>query len=151
MKRFVFALAAAALVAASAGDAIAAEANKDVEAVKKVIEEAYVNGIHVNRDVEAARKGFHPMFVMFSLRNGELSKTSIDEWTAGIEKAKKERPDQAMPKTTHEFTMVDVAGDAAVARIEIFKNGKHVFTDYMSLYRCPDGWKIVGKVFHRHP
>lgn len=150
MRGFIAALLAAALAAVPAA-AQKPAADKDVEAVKKVVEEAYVKGIHVNRDVEAARKGFHPMFVMFSLRNGEVSQMTIDEWTANMEKGKKERPDQAMPKTTHEFTMVDVTGDAAVARIEIFKNGKHVFTDYMSLYRCPDGWKIVGKVFHRHP
>jgi hypothetical protein len=152
MKSSIFGFLAAALVLAVAiAQPSAAAADKDVEAVKKVVEEAYVKGIHVNRDVEAARKGFHPMFVMFSLRNGEVAQMTIDEWTANMEKGKKERPDQAMPKTTHEFTMVDVAGDAAVARIEIFKNDKHVFTDYLSLYRCPDGWKIVGKVFHRHP
>lgn len=149
--RGFFALAIAASLVALPAAAQKPAAGKDVEAVKKVIEEAYVNGIHVNRDVEAARKGFHSAFVMFSLRGGEVSKMSIDEWTANMEKGKRERPDQPMPKTRHEFSMVDVTGDAAVARIEIYKNDTHVFTDYMSLYRFADGWKIVGKIFHRHP
>ncbi len=30
------------------------------------------------------------------------------------------------------------------------RDGKHVFTDYMSLYKVGDDWKIVGKIFHRH-
>ena len=25
------------------------------------------------------------------------------------------------------------------------------FTDYLSLYKFPDGWKIVGKIYFTHP
>ena len=49
-----------------------------------------------------------------------------------------------------EIPMVDVTGDAAVARVELYKDGKHIYSDYMSLYRFDDGWKIVGKIYHRH-
>lgn len=40
---------------------------------------------------------------------------------------------------------------AAVARVELWRDGKHTFTDYLSLYRFDDGWKILGKIFQRHP
>jgi ketosteroid isomerase-like protein len=39
---------------------------------------------------------------------------------------------------------------AAVARVEVHRDGKHIFTDYLSLYRFADGWKIVGKIFQSH-
>jgi len=34
--------------------------------------------------------------------------------------------------------------------LEKTKAGFHPGTDYLSLYRFPDGWKIVGKIYHRH-
>ena len=55
------------------------------------------------------------------------------------------------PEVGHEFTLVDVAGDAAVARVEIHRDGSHTFTDYLSLYRFPEGWRIIGKIFYRVP
>jgi hypothetical protein len=150
MKSSIFVIVVAAFVAACAVDSFAADTAKDVEAVKKVVEDAYVKGIHMNRDVEAVRAGFHPAFIMFRLGKGEVTHMTLDDWIAGIEKSKKDHPDPPPQKTTHEFSMVDVTGDAAVARVEIYKDGKHIFTDYISLYRCPGGWKIVGKIFHRH-
>ncbi len=150
MKGFVFVFAVVSAIVLSAAS-FAADVDADVQAVKKVIEDAYVKGIHIDRDVAAVRGGFDPAFIMFRLEKGAVAPMTIDEWVAGIEKSKKENPGPLPKKTTHEFSMVDVTGDAAVARVEIYKDGKHVFTDYMSLYKLADGWKIVGKVYYRHP
>ncbi|HOQ59179.1 MAG TPA: hypothetical protein PKZ08_01035 [Vicinamibacterales bacterium] len=27
---------------------------------------------------------------------------------------------------------------------------RRIFTDYLWLYESPDGWEIVGKIYHRH-
>lgn len=122
----------------------------EASAVKKVIEKAYVNGIHINRDIEAIKKGFHPDFNMLILRDGKIVKVPIAQWIERIEEGKKKNPGPSKVKTTHKFSMVDVTGNAAVARIEIYKDGKHTYTDYMSLYKFPDGWKIVNKIFQSH-
>ncbi len=45
---------------------------------------------------------------------------------------------------------MDVTGNAAVAKIELFKDSKHVYTDYLSLLKFSDGWKITDKVYFRH-
>jgi hypothetical protein len=42
---------------------------------------------------------------------------------------------------------VDITNNEAVARVEVHRDGKHIFTDYLSLYKFADGWKIVGKIF----
>ena len=47
-----------------------------------------------------------------------------------------------------EIPTVDIAGNAAVARAQVYYDGEHVFTDYMSLYRFPEGWRIVAKIFN---
>jgi ketosteroid isomerase-like protein len=127
----------------------AAASELDQTAVKAVVRTAYVEGVHVRGDPALMRRGFHPDFRMFALREGTLSVVTLDEWAARIEKATRERKG-APPEVKHEFASVDVTGDAAVARVEIHKAGKHVFTDYLSLYRFPDGWKIVSKTFQAH-
>ena len=147
MKRFVI-LTLAVLMMASI---VLAETNDDVAMVKQTIKLAYVEGIHMNRDIPAIRKGFAPEFTMFALKDGKVTKTSIDTWIGWIEEGLKKDPDRVMPETTYKFTMVEVAGNAAAARIEIYKDGVHVYSDFMSLYRFEDGWKIVAKTYYRHP
>lgn len=149
---FAAALIATPLAAAAQATAPAAVSESDdVAAVKAVIESAYIRGIHIDRDVNAIRKGFDPSFTMFIYKDGEISTMSIDEWIKGIEEGKQKNPDPPKVKTTHEFPTVQVSGNAAVARVELYKDGKHVFTDFMSLYKFPEGWKIIGKIYYRHP
>ncbi|HSG29078.1 MAG TPA: nuclear transport factor 2 family protein [Candidatus Krumholzibacterium sp.] len=129
---------------------VSAEGTGDVDAVKKTIEDAYVKGIHIERDIPAIRKGFHESFTMTIKKGEEISKMSIADWIAGIERRKKEDPSPPAYKTEWKFPMVDVSGDAAVAKVEIYRDGRHIYSDYMSLYRFEDGWKIVGKIYHDH-
>lgn len=120
-------------------------------AVKDAVVKAYVEGIHINRDTAAVLKGFHPSFIM--MVNGEGDKVKqvpIADWAAGLQASKDKNPEPPEHTTTHEFSMVDVTGNTAVAKVEIYRDGEHIFTDYLSLYNKNDDWKIVGKVFHRH-
>ncbi len=128
----------------------AAAQEDPAEAVKKVIEESYIRGIHIDRDIPAIRKGFHSDFVMFILKDGGVEKLTIGEWIESIEKSIVKYPNPPKREVTWNFPTVEVSGDAAVARIEMFIDGKHVFTDFMSLYRFSEGWKIVGKIYFRH-
>jgi hypothetical protein len=141
--------AAAAALAMGAGAAGADEA-ADQEAVKAVVRSAYIEGVHAKGDPALMRAGFHPDFRMYVLRDGVASTVTLDEWAARIEKSTRDRQGPA-PQIRGDFTRVDVTGGAAVARVELHRDGKHVFTDYLSLYRFPDGWKIVAKIFYSHP
>ena len=128
----------------------AAAAPADVEAVKAVVKAAYVDGVHARPDAAAMRAGFHPSFRMLVLKEGEVSAVTLDEWAGRIEKGAAERK-APPPEIRADFTSVDVAKDAAVVRLELCRGGKHAFTDYLSLYRFPDGWKIVSKTFQARP
>ncbi len=150
MKTVVLLLSFAAIISCSSFTLNATEFEAEKTAVQKVIEDSYVKGIHIDRDVEAIRKGFHPSFTMFIKKNGDVTTWSIEDWIEKIEEGKKEHPEPSTHKTTHKFSFVDVTGNAAVARIEIYKDGAHIYTDYMSLYKFKDGWKIVGKIYYRH-
>jgi Putative lumazine-binding len=128
-----------------------AAGDSDREAIEAVVREAYVDGVHARPDVAAMRRGFHADFRMLVLRDGTLSAVTLDEWALRIEKAAAERkPDAPAPEVRAHFTSVDVTGDAAVVRLELHRNGRLAFTDYLSLYRFPEGWRIVGKTFQAH-
>ena len=137
-------MACAIFVPLVAGAASAADGDR--AAIESVIETAYVEGVHVKGDPALMRKGFHPDFKMFVLRDGALTTLTLDEWAGRIEKGARERTGPA-PQIRAEFPIVDVTSNTAVARVEIHRDGKHIFTDYLSLYRFADGWKIVGKIF----
>lgn len=126
-----------------------ASANRK-EAVEQVVTDAYVNGVHRNQDVAAMRKGFHPDFKMLMLREGKLQAVTLAEWAARVEKSAEDQ-NRAHPEIVAKFTRIDVVGTAASVGIEIHRDGRHVWTDYLSLYEFPDGWKIVAKTFYSHP
>ena len=144
--RFVVAaLIAAALSAPAASPALA---QSDEDAIKALIQSAYVEGLQNLGDLDKTKAGFHPDFVLLGLRDGKLTKLPIAEWIASAEKRKADgvKP----PLTTVKFLAVDITGSAASVKLELHQNDQRIFTDYLSLYKFPDGWMIVGKIYYRH-
>ncbi len=124
----------------------------EVDEVKKVVFESYVNGAFNELDTESMEKGFHKEFAIFSAKGEELGKYAIADWVAGAKKRKANGYDSNDPKNVweHKFTNIDVTGGAATVKVELRNQGKHVFTDYLSLLKFDSGWKIVAKVYHKH-
>lgn len=127
--------------------------NADTKAdVEKVIKASYFDGAFNDLDTVSMRKGFHSDFAIFSAKGNEISRYPIDTWIKGIEKRKQDPNfDKSNSKMDCKIASLDVTGECAAAKIEISKDGKMVFTDYLSLLKFDDGWKIVAKVYHRHP
>ncbi|MEQ9266251.1 MAG: nuclear transport factor 2 family protein, partial [Balneolaceae bacterium] len=71
-----------------------------------------------------------------------------------IENTKRQKSDPdfdaSKNKWEYQFTSVDVTGNSAAVKLELYNEGKHVYTDYLSLLRFDDEWKIVAKVYHQH-
>jgi hypothetical protein len=124
---------------------------EECEAAAKVIKSAYFNGAFNDLDTESMKKGFHPDFAIFSAKGKELGRYPIAIWIKGIEK-KKSSPDFDPKRAIYDCKIVkmDVTGGCASAKIEISKNEKLIYTDYLSLLKFDDGWKIVAKVYHSH-
>lgn len=150
MRRVYLLTIAAALLVSTALFAGEAEMEMERDAIREAIESAYIKGIHTDWDAEAVRNGFHSEFTMLIFEEEGIRKLPIGDWVKSIERNKKNHPEGPQYKITHEIPMVDITGNAAVAKIEIYKDGTHIFTDYMSLYKFEGGWKIIGKIFYRH-
>ena len=152
-KAFVllgFSFLAAGIIAT--GVVMSQEKEDAKKAITAVIEASYINGAFNDLDTVTMRKGFHPTFAIHGVQeDGTLQKYPIDEWIANIEKRKASPDfDPADQKWDHKFALIDVTGDAAIAKIDLFKNGKHIYTDYLSLLELEGGWIITDKVYHRH-
>ena len=124
------------------------------ELIKQVIQSAYVDGLCNNADEEAINIGFHPGFELLSAGKGNtMWKLPIYNWI-DIAKEGKEKGNKYSFQneyTTVKFLFIDIAGNAAVAKIEFYEGEELNYIDYLSLMNFKDGWKIVSKIAHRIP
>jgi len=125
---------------------------EEKDEIKKVITSAYVNGLQNKGPVSDIEAGFHPGFELLGIRNNELTKWPIYSWIQYHENKLKDDP--SPPKqdevVTAKFPLIDIIGNAAIVKIELFKGDQQIFTDYLSLYKFDEGWKIVSKIYYRH-
>ena len=115
-----------------------------------VVQSAYVDGIHRNSDAAAMKAGFHEDFIMFVNADEGVMMVTRDDWAARIEKAGSD-PERKTYDISAEIETIGESGNAAVVKVELSRDGKHVFTDFLSLYKTPEGWKIIAKIYQRHP
>ena len=125
---------------------------KEEDAIKKIIQTAYVDGLQNKGDVEDIKNGFHPGFNLLGVNHDMLTKFPIYSWIQSFEerKAKDPNPSGEEKKVTCNYLLIDVTGNAAMAKIQLNRNGELLFTDYLQLYKFEEGWKIVSKIYYRH-
>lgn len=145
MLRTTCCLIGSSLLLLAAGTGRSAEPPGPIEVVRT----AYVEGAHRDADASAMRAGFHPRFVMFVLADGDVRQVTIDQWADRVA-AEGTKPDRKPPLVEAEIEVIGETADSAVVRVELSRDGEHAFTDFLSLYRTGEGWKIVGKVFQSH-
>lgn len=127
---------------------------KEKEAIKNVIQTAYVDGLQNEGNIEKVEKGFHPSFVLLGPAKGNATWSLpiynwIESTKQGIKEGKFPKPDDK--KVTIEFEYVDVEGGTAVAKFKFLVGGVLKYIDWHSLYKFEDGWKIVHKIYHTVP
>ena len=145
-------LAGALLAAVTAAQATwSTDEGPEAAAVRTTIEGAYFNGAFNAQDTTAMARGFHEDFAIFSPKGEELSRYEIETWIEGIKTRRaKSDFDPASTAIDCSIVLLDVTGGAAGAKVEMRRDGKLVYTDYLSLLKFDSGWKIVAKVYHRH-
>lgn len=135
-------ISAAALLFAGAADLSARWA--DEAAIRQTVQYYFDGGR--NRDSVALRKAFHPDARMLFAKEGKLVVVPIGDYIARVT-AEKRNPGE-VDSTRRRVTSVDVAGDAAIARLEL-ERPDALLTDYMSLLKVDGRWVIVNKIFSR--
>lgn len=145
MSKMIAAIAAgAALLAGGPALAQAAPANPEEAAVRAALDH-YLAG-HATGDPAEYRQAFDDEAKLFWIRDGKLMQRTDDEYIAGA--TGKPAPDEAQRRRWIES--VNVTGTAATAKV-VLDYPTVVMTDYMSLLKTPQGWKIVNKIFDVAP
>ena len=101
-------------------------------------------------DVEAIKKGFHPSFNIIGLGRDDIWKYPIYSWMKSVKQRKKDGKYPPKEKITFKFLIVDVVGNAGMAKIEFYKGDKLAYTDFLSLYKFSGGWRVVAKIYYEH-
>lgn len=126
----------------------------DIDAIKNVIQTAYVEGLQNEGNNEKIDSGFHPAFELLGIGKGDqIWSLPIYTWKemAASDVKEGKKPKKENEKVTVNFLYVDVTGSAASVKLEFLVGGKKKFVDYLSLNKFESGWKIVGKIFYKLP
>lgn len=144
MKKIILSAAVPVIVAAaSLFVLLPARAQQREEAAVRAAIEHYFRA-HATGLGEHHRKVFHPDAKLFWINDGKFTQRTSEDYIAGS--PGKPAPDEPQRKRTIE--MIDITGDAAVAKLVLdYPNAK--LTDYMSLLKIDGEWKIVNKIFTR--
>jgi len=123
---------------------------KEKKAMIQVIESAYMNGICNLGDVAAIKAGFHPEFNLMGISNGKFWKLPIADWAKKVAKGKADGKYPVRDEVTFKYPLIDITGHAAIVKVKFLKSGKHIYTDYLQLYKFADGWRIMNKIYYAH-
>lgn len=114
-------------------------------AAARVPLENYIQG-HATGNGDFMRKAFHTDARVMAFRDGKLTNLTSEEFASRFNG--KPAADEAQRK--REIQSVEITGNAGVGKI-VLDYPTVKFTDYMSLLKVGDEWKIVNKVFYAEP
>jgi hypothetical protein len=124
----------------------------DSLSIANIIQSAYVEGLQNEGDSVKIDAGFHSQFQMIRrIENDSLMLFPISEWRKRAIEAKGNGylPRPKSKEVSLEFVFIDISGDAAVAKVKYFEGKTHTYTDYITLYKFDEDWKIVSKAFYK--
>ena len=99
---------------------------------------------HATGNGDFFRKAFHPDAKLFWIKDGALAQRTSAEFAAGATG----KPSDDEARRVRRIALIDVAGDAAVAKVELdYPDGAIV--DYLSLLKIDGKWTVINKIFHR--
>lgn len=120
------------------------------KAIKAIIQQAYIGGAYNDDDTKAMLKGFHERFTVQNLHGDHYGVTKLQDWIKELDNWKSTREDWNN-RTTAEITVIGLVRNAAVAQVDVYNAKVLMYTDFLSMYKFPEGWKIMNKIFTHHP
>lgn len=145
MKKLVVLFAVVAGVGLLSIPIYSASVASSEAAAARVPLEAYIQG-HATGNGDFMRKAFHTEAKVMAFRDGKLTNLTSEEFASRFNG--KPAADEAQRKRRIES--VEITGNAGVGKI-VLEYPTVTYTDYMSLLKVGDEWKIVNKVFYAEP
>ncbi len=123
---------------------VQAQASTEDALVRETVNH-YLHGLKFN-DVESLKKAFYPEAKLFFVkRDNTLGQLTQEQWYKGFASSAGQEE-----KGELTITQVDITSNAASVKVvEVYEKSK--YTDYLSLLKFADGWKIVNKIYVAEP
>jgi hypothetical protein len=120
----------------------AQDQSSDKASITKLIEKNYIEGVHIARDHELIREGFHRDFSIYvRMDEDSMLVGTLGMWLSRLGTTANES------RVDFEINQLDITGNTACAKVKVFEDGNLLYVDYMLFYKLKEGWKIVSKVF----
>ncbi|EAY30108.1 nuclear transport factor 2 family protein [Microscilla marina] len=113
----------------------------DMELIQEVIKHYFEGG--ANSNIASFKKALHPKTYLKFSKNGAYTEIDMPTYY-GFYKAGK------VNQRVSKILSIDITDSAAAAKVSI-AGKKRVFTDYFTLLKLKDGWKIVSKTSTNRP
>ena len=140
MSKFAMVL----LVLAATSFTAVAQSSSDDTAVRDTVNH-YLHGLKFN-DVESLKQAFYPEAKLFFVkRDNTLGQLTQEQWYKGFAASAGQEE-----KGDLKITDVDITGNAASVKV-VETYDKSRYTDYLSLLKFGDGWRIVNKIYVAEP
>lgn len=126
--------------------------NKNIDEIKNLIETNYIQGALNKMNTSAMIKGYHKDFAIFYSDKNDLRKLPLNNWVKMVEdyKSDGESMKSGLREMSYDFKQIDVTGKAASVKLNLYRKDQLIFTDYITLLKFDEGWKIVTKIYHAH-
>jgi Putative lumazine-binding len=123
---------------------VQAQASTEDALVRETVNH-YLHGLKFN-DVESLKKAFYPEAKLFFVkRDNTLGQLTQEQWYKGFASSAGQEE-----KGELTITQVDITSNAASVKVvEVYEKSK--YTDYLSLLKFADGWKVVNKIYVAEP
>lgn len=124
----------------------------ETQAIQKVIQEAYIDGVFNLGDTLALARGFHEEFRLLGQQSeGGLRIVTKADWLQSVKNklAQGKYPTQQDKKVSANFLFIDIVENVATVKLEFLIGGEVHYIDFLALYRFEEGWKIMNKVYHQ--
>ena len=116
----------------------------DLNAIEQVLQ-TYFDGLYEG-DTVKLEHAFHEVAHLFSVEDGKLADLPRAQW---FEMLRNRQSAQSRDLPRRDWVVqIDRSGpDTAFAKVHCQIPPRY-FTDYLTLAKLADGWKIVSKTFH---
>ncbi len=126
------------------------ENKQEEEKITEMIQNSLVDGYLNDYDLVQMEKGIHPDFSIMELQGNELSKRGYQELVDYVNRVKPDRPEGRRVRVSIKILSVDIVDNIGCVKVEFYVGTDLHGTDFITLIRFKEGWKLVSSVACEH-
>ena len=125
--------------------------NAEIDAIEEVVQIAF-DAYYNDGDIELIKKYFHPGFnLLLMTRDNSLLYYFRHNFIDRVKQRKERGMYPPKKRVSIKFLRIDVVRNAAAVKQDFYRGERRTCTDFLSLYKFKEGWRIVSWTTYHHP